>query len=351
MEIRAIGNVEANSTVEVKSRVDGQLQRVWFSEGQDVRKGQPLFQIDPREFQQAVREAEAALENAKAAVNQAEANYQRDLALARNASSQAERYGGLAAKGIISREANETYQTQAVAADRVASASKAVIASARAAVQGAEANLAEARLQLSYTVIRAPISGRTGRLEVKPGNLVSANAEMPLVVIEQIVPAFVAFSVPEGSLDEIRRYSSLKKLLVQASPPNSSSPPRDGTLDFLDNRVDSNTGTILLRARFKNADRRMWPGKFVNVVVRLDTPIETAVPTAAVRTAQIGSYVFVVTPDATAEQRAIQPARLWGDLTVVASGLYPGERVVVEGQLRLKPGSKVDVVSGTPAAQ
>jgi membrane fusion protein, multidrug efflux system len=343
LEVRAIGNIEAFSAVDVKSQVAGPIARVSFEEGKDVQKGQILFEIDPRPFQQAVQQAEAEVANRKAALAQAEANLERDIAQAKNARSQADRYASLTAKGIIAREQNEQFQTTAVAAEKAVAATKASIASARAAIQGAEAQLADARLQLSYATIRAPISGRAGNLTRKAGNLVMANNDQPLVMINQITPVYATFSIPEQSLAELRRYSSTGKLAVQAVPPNGGD-PAEGVLDFLDNRVDTGSGTILLKARFPNQDRRLWPGQFVNVIVRLAAPTETVVPTAAVKNAQQGSYVFVVKPDSTAEQRTIEIARAWEDLTVLQSGLNPGERVIVEGQLRVKSGAKVRIM-------
>lgn len=344
LEIKAIGAVEAFSTVNVKSQVAGQLQSVHFEEGQEVRKDQILFEVDPRQYQQAVRESEAALASSKAALAQSEANYERDLAQAKNARSQANRYAGLSTKGIVSREQNEQFQTAAVAAEKTAAAAKVAIESAKAAVQGAEAKLADARLQLSYATIRAPLSGRTGNLRFKAGNLIAANADTPLVVINEITPAFTTFSIPQQSLSELRKYSSRGKLAVQAYPTEGDPAPIEGMLDFLDNEVDANTGTILLKARFPNKDRRLWPGQFVNVVVRLTTTRSVVVPSGAVRTAQVGSYVFVVKPDLTTDQRKVEDTRGWGELTVIGKGVNPGEKVIIEGQLRVKPGTKVRIV-------
>jgi multidrug efflux system membrane fusion protein len=354
LEIRAIGNVEAWSAVEIKSQVAGQLASVNFQEGDDVRQGQVLFQIDPREFQQAVQEAEAQVASQQAALGQAEANYQRDLAQARNADAQAKRYSDLTAKGIVSREQNDQLQTQATAAGKAANATKAAIESARAAIQGAEARLADAKLKLSYTRITAPISGRTGSLQFKEGNLVTANAATPLVIINQISPVYATFSIPEQTLDQLRSYAAAGKLNVAALPAQAAGEPEIGVLDFLDNKVDQQTGTIRMKARFPNNDRRLWPGQFVNVAVRLSSPIETVVPMAAVRTAQVGSYVFVVKADGTAEQRTVETPRSYRDFAVIARGLNQGERVIVEGQLRVKPGTKVQIVergqgSGTSA--
>ena len=179
----------------------------------------------------------------------------------------------------------------------------------------------------------------------------TANSDPPLVVINQITPVYATFSIPEQSLSELRRYSSAGKLTVQAIPQNESGDPAEGVLDFLDNRVDAGSGTILLKARFPNQDRRLWPGQFVNVVVRLTSPTETVVPTAAVKNAQQGSYVFVVKPDSTAEQRTVQTGRAWEDRTVIQGGLNPGEQVIVEGQLRVKSGAKVSIASNRTSGE
>jgi multidrug efflux system membrane fusion protein len=168
-----------------------------------------------------------------------------------------------------------------------------------------------------------------------------------LVVINQITPVYATFSVPEQSLAQLRRYASAGKLAVQAIPQNDTRTPAQGVLDFFDNRVDTGSGTILLKARFPNEDRHLWPGEFVNVIVRLSNPAETVVPTTAVKNAQQGNYVFVVKPDSTAEQRTVETARAWEGLTVIEGGLSPGEQVIVEGQLRVKPGVKVQITPGT----
>jgi multidrug efflux system membrane fusion protein len=343
LELRAIGNVEAFSTVEVKSQISGPIARMLFEEGQDVRQGQVLFEIDPRPLQQTVREMEAEVANRRAALAQAEANYERDQAQAKTSATQAKRYAELTDQGIISRDQNEQFQTQALASEKAVTATRAAIESARAAIQGAEAKLADARLQLSYATIRAPISGRAGNVTRKPGNLVAANSDA-LVVINQLTPVFATFTVPEQSLPDLRRYAAGGKLRVRATPQGGIAEDGvEGVLDFMDNTVDTASGTILLKAKFPNQNRRLWPGQFVSVSVRLANPTETVVPSAAVRTAQQGSYVFVVKSDSTAEQRVIQTARVFEDFTVVQDGLKPGEQVIVEGQLRVRPGTKIRI--------
>lgn len=343
LQVRAIGNIEAFSRVDVKSQVSGQLVRVYFEEGQDVGRGDLLFRIDPRMFEQAVLQAEANVARDIAALRQAEAAAEKAAAEARNARSQSERYSGLAAKGIISREANEQYRTNAEAAERTADASQAAIGSARAAAKASEAQLADARLQLSYTEIHAPITGRTGSLTVKQGNLVSANAEPALVVINQMSPTYAAFSVPEQTLDQIRRFSQERKLVVEALPNQSQGPPARGTLDFIDNAVDPATGTIRLKAVFENKDRRLWPGQFVNVVMTLTTEQAVVVPTAAVQRGQSGDYVFIVEDDLTASQRVVEPSRIYDGKTILKKGVEPGERVVTDGQIRVRSGQKVSI--------
>lgn len=348
LEVRAFGNVEPYSSIEIKSRVSGPLVRVHFEEGQDVRKGQVLFEIAPRAFLQAERQAEAELASKRAALSQAQANYERDLARARKARAQAQRYADLATKGIITHEENDQHQTRAVAAERVAAATKTSIAVARASVQYARAKLRDGRLKLDHAIIRAPISGRTGELTLKAGNFVAADANIPLVVINQITPAYATFSVPEHWLNEVRRYSPIGVLQVHALP-QAGAAPVEGTLDSLDNAVSRSSGRILLKARFPNQDLRLWPGQFINVAMDLAVPAETVVPAAAVRSGRQGSYVFVVTSDSTAEQRSVQTVRTWRDVTVIAGGVSPGECVVVEGYLRVTPGAEVQIVprSGT----
>ncbi|MBL8217215.1 MAG: efflux RND transporter periplasmic adaptor subunit [Bryobacterales bacterium] len=349
LEIRSIGNVEAIAAIQVRPRVGGQILKVHFEEGADVKTGQLLFTIDPAPYQQALRESEAAIAAQQAALGQAEANYERDLATAANARSQANRYGELAAKGIVSRQENEQLSTAATASEKATAASKATIASARAGLQGAQARLSEARLQLSYTSITAPISGRTGSLAYRAGDLVTANANPPMITINQVTPIYVTFSIPEQDLANLRRYADRGRLTVNATPQGNIQ-PFQGTLDFLDNRVDTGTGTILLKAKFPNAERRLWPGQFVDVAIQLANPEEVVVPLAAVRNAQNGNYVFIVKPDLTAEQRTIVTSRTHGKLAVISKGLNPGDTVITEGHMRVRPNTKVQVSPGAAQA-
>ncbi len=316
IEIRVIGTAEAYSTVAVRSQITGQLIAVNFKEGDDVRQGQTLFALDKRPLE--------------AALDQAEANLQRDLAQAANAEAQAKRYQDLADLGIATREQVETTRTGAAAL--------------RATVEADRAAVENAKVQLEYATIAAPISGRTGALMVHEGNLVRANDTTPLVVINQVTPIYVSFAIPESRLPELKHYLSLGTLGVEAKSPTEAGPPSRGRITFVDNNVEQTTGTIRVKATFPNEDRRLWPGQFVNVTVALTRdPNAVVVPTAAVQNGQQGQYAFVVRPDHSVEYRVVQVERTNGDETVIKAGLRPGETVVTDGHLRLVDGSRVSI--------
>jgi len=317
VEVRAIGHVEPFTTVALKARVGGQVLRVGFQQGQDVRKGDLLFQIDPRPYQAALAQARAQLE--------------RDRAIARNAEEDVKRYTDLAQKDYVTREQYDS--TRAAAAAAVATTK-----SDDAAVQNAQ-------LQLSYCTVTAPISGRTGSVLVNPGNMVKGNDDNPLVVLNQVQPVYVSFSVPESSLAQIRqRLRPGEKLKVLAAASGNPSNTQTGELSFLNNAVDPGTGTILLKATFPNGNEALWPGEYVDVVLTLATePKAIVVPAQAVQTGQAGQYVWVVKKDLTVESRPVTLSRTQGPLAIVAKGLQEGERVVTDGQLRLAPGAKVQV--------
>jgi membrane fusion protein, multidrug efflux system len=311
-----VGAAEAYSTVSVRAQLTGELTSVHFQDGDEVVKGQALFTLDRRAFE--------------AAVNQAEATLQRDLAQAANARAQQERYRGLAERGITTREQLDQLSTAATALD-------ATVAADRAALESA-------KVQLSYATIAAPLSGRTGKLMVNVGNLVRASDLTPLVVINQVSPIYVSFAIPETDLPDFKRYMAIRPLQVEARAPNDAGPPSRGIVSFVDNAVDSTTGTIMIRGTFQNEDRRLTPGQFVNVTVALGTDANAiVVPTAAVQNGQQGPFVFVMKPDKTAELRVIRVARAAGAETLVASGLTQGDIVVKSGQLRLAPGSQLSI--------
>jgi multidrug efflux system membrane fusion protein len=342
IELAAMGNVEASSTITVKAQIGGTLIKVNFREGDMVRKGDLLFEIDPRPYQEAVRQWEATLVRDQALLRQSEANLGRAQAQEAHYSMQAERYFKLAEQGIFSREQAEQMNVELKARRSGVRAETAANDSARAAITADEAALETAKLNLSYCSIRSPINGRTGQLLVKEGNLVKAN-DVDLVTIHQIQPILVTFSVPEANLNPIRRrLSGRSSLRVRASVPSEE--PALGALSFIDNSVDQTTGTVRLKATFANADNRLWPGQFVDVSLRLEERKNAvAVPAAAIQTGQSGTFVYTVTPENTVELRPVTAGARFENLTAVDSGLKGGEQVVTDGHLRLAPGVKVQV--------
>ena len=321
IEIRVIGAVEAYSVVSMHAQITGQLTDVNFKEGEDVQKGQVLFRLDRRPLE--------------AAVMQAQANLQRDIAQAANAKVVAQRYNDLAGRGIATTEQLETSRTSAAALE--------------ATVEADRAALENAKVQLQYATIASPIAGRTGALMVHEGNLVRAADQAPLVVINQVAPIYVSFSIPESRLPELKRFLALGTLQVEAKPPNDENPSSHGHITFVDNSVDQATGTIRIKATFTNEDRRLWPGQFVNVIVALTKdPTAVVVPTAAVQVGQQGQYAYVVKADKSVEYRPVVVERTAGLETVVKSGLKPAETVVTDGQLRIVAGSRVSIKGGEP---
>ncbi len=313
-DLSAIGHVDPSSTVAVKPRVGGAVTEVHFREGDDVEKGKLLFVIDPRPFE--------------AALSQARANVARDRARATEAERTLARYQELVGKEYITQEQFDQ--------------ARADVEALHATVQGDEASIEQARLNLEYCRITAPESGRTGSLLVYPGNVVAANDARPLVVINRIEPVFVSFSVPESVLGEVKSRSRTARLEVTATTPDGTT--HRGELTFIDNAVDPQTGTIQLKATFPNRTRGLWPGQFVTTALTLYTDAKaTVVPSEAVQKGQEGPHVWVVKDDLKAESRPVKVSRTWHDLALVTSGLAPGERVVTDGQIRLAPGATVSV--------
>jgi multidrug efflux system membrane fusion protein len=357
LEVQATGTVEPLQTVTVQPQLNGPVTRVAFSEGQDVREGQVLFEIDPRPY--------------RAALAQAEAHYARDRATAQNAEQEAKRYQALASKEYVTAQQYDQARTAAAAAT-------ATLAASRAAVE-------EARLNLQYATVRAPIAGRTGALMVRQGNLVRANSGQTMVTINQIRPILVRFAVPSRYLPQIQRYQARGPVavhvvptgsgqqVVPAGPDQGGNPApgalgdtasrqaslgasaagqgmRVGALSFVDNAVDTTTGTVMLKGTFRNEDASLWPGAFVNVTMQLTTDTALVVPGSALVSGQQGDYVFVVKADGTADQRPVQLDRMQGGLAVLRGGVNAGDRVVTDGQMRLRPGAKVQIKGqGAPA--
>jgi len=316
VQVRAIGNVEAYSTVAVKSQIGGVLTRVHFREGEYVNKGALLFTIDPRPYE--------------AALKQAEANLAKDNAQLENANAQVRRYEELVKKGYVAQEQYDQIRTNAAAFEATVNADKAIVENAR--------------LQLKYCFIYSPITGRTGSLIANQGNLIKANADTSMVVINQIQPIYVTFSVPEQNLLEIKRYMAEGNLKIEAFLSKEDMKPEQGELAFIDNTVDMATGTIKLKGTFANREKRLWPGQFVSAVLTLTSqPDAIIVPSQSIQTGQKGQYVFVIKNDLTVEDRPVIVGRTLNSETVIDKGLQSGERVVTDGQLRLVPGAKVEV--------
>ena len=346
--IPAVGTAEPVATVEIRSQVTGQLSQIHFREGQDVKKGAPLFTLDARPFQAALQQAQAVLA--------------RDSAQAKNAESQRARYEDLFNRGLIPRDQFETQMANA-------SALEATLAADQAQIENA-------RLNLQYARIVAPISGRTGALGVHQGDLVRANDTTPLVVINQVAPINVTFSVPGRYLPEIRQHHGSQPLRIDARiqaggtpgapqlappPPGGAVQPgtdgastpvpgraplrettEAGTVTFIDNTVDPTTGTIRMKGTFGNANNALWPGLFVQVTLVLRTEANAVVvPAAAVQASQAGQYVFIVKPDRTVEVRNVTIERQHGEEMVIAQGVSPGDEIVTDGHLRLTAGSTV----------
>jgi multidrug efflux system membrane fusion protein len=313
--LHGIGTVQAYNSVAIKSRVDGQIVRVDFKEGQDVKEGDPLFQIDPRPYQAALEQAQAAK--------------QKDEAQLAGAKLDLERYSKLLGTGYQTRQ---SYDNQT-----------ALVAQLQAAIKGDEAQIDTAKLNLSYADIRAPIDGRLGARLVDKGNLVHASDNTPLVMITEVKPIFVSFTLPQEALDEVRENNEKSPLVVAAYSGDDKKLLAEGKLTLIDNAIDQATGTIHLKARFDNEDERLWPGQFVNLRVIVSTRTKVAtVPSQTVQNGPNGHYAYVIKPDNTVERRPVEVASVQDGIAVVTKGLAPGERVVVDGQYRLTDGARVN---------
>lgn len=323
VQVKAVGTVEAYTSVAIKSQVSGQIARLHFSEGSNVEKGALLVSIDPEPFQATVSQYEAAL-----AKDQAQARYARE---------QAERYAGLVKEGIVTRDQYEALHSNAE--------------SLAASVVADRAAIKNAKIQLGYCYIRSPIAGRTGTVALQPGNLVKAN-DLAIVTVNQLTPIYVTFSLPEKRLAEIKRAMAAGQLKIEAVIPNEPGASETGTISFLDNTVNPATGTIKLKGTFANKSHKLWPGQFTDVVITLASRQNAVViPTHAIQTSQQGEFVYVVKADNTVEMRQVISAAASGEETVVEKGLAAGETVVTDGQLRLTPGAVVESKEKQPVVE
>ena len=332
IEIQAIGNVEAYSTVSVKAQIGGELTVVDFKEGADVKKGDRLFVIDPRPYESQVAQAEATLN--------------RDMAQEEYARAQAKRYSDLSIQGVLAKDTAEQTTAQAKAAAEGIRADHAAIDSMQANIASDQAALDRAKLQLEYCTIRSPIDGRTGHVMIKQGNVVKAT-DVDLVTINQLHPIYVTFTVPESNLPLIKKHMAAGDVSVESYLQGDNTAEK-GKLSFIENMVDSATGTIRLKALFDNPGTRLWPGQFVRAAIRLNASADSiVVPVTAVQTGQDGKFVYVVKPDMTVESRPVVAGRSIERDVVIEKGLSSGESVVTTGQLRLVPGSRVQIKSNS----
>ena len=315
VQLKAIGTVEAFATVVIKSQVNGQIAKVHFEEGKDVEKGDLLISIDPAPFLATLGQYEAAL-----AKNRAQEKFARD---------QAARYAGLLKEGIVAQDQYDQFRTNAE--------------SLAAAVNSDLAAIKSAKIQLSYSTIRSPISGRTGTLTLDSGNLIKAN-DNPIVTIHQICPINVVFSIPEKKMTDVKKAMAAGELKIESLIPNEPGHTETGILSFMDNAVNPETGTIKIKGVFANTSKKLWPGQFTDVIMTLSSlKNAVVVPTSAIQTSQQGQFVYTVKPEKTVEVRPVTVGPAMEGDTVIETGLASGETVVVDGQLRLTPGAPVDI--------
>ena len=346
IEIQVVGNVEAYKTISVKSQVAGQLTDVYFNEGDYVKKDAKLFRVDSRPYEAQLAQAEANVARSKALLEQAKANLERDISTQKYQQQLADRTEQLVKQGIASRDQGEQQRSSANAQGQAVEADRAAIESAKAQILADEATIDTIKVQLSYTTITSPLEGRTGNVAVKVGNIVAPNT-VELVTINEVPPIYVTFAVPEVRLAEIKRYNAAGPLSITARPQDGSGDVEVGTLSFIDNAVDTSTGTIKLKGTFQNKDLKLWPGQFLNVVMRLTTQGgAVTVPNQAVQNGQDGQFIYVVKSDRTVEARTVVTGTRVDQDLVILKGIEPGETVVTEGQLRLQPGSQVQFGQG-----
>jgi multidrug efflux system membrane fusion protein len=341
IQAEVIGNVEASSTVMLRPQISGQLVAAHFQEGQFVTKGQLLLTVDHRVLDAQLKQLESQIRRDEAAVGQALANLARDRAQEANARAQVERANKLFKEGILSKEQFDQYSTTLATFSATVKADEAAVENSKAAIETSRAAIETQKVQLGFTNIYAPISGRTGTLLTKPGNIVTAN-QTDLATINQVQPVYVTFALPEANLAALRDHNGPKMQVIAAA--EESDTKETGTLAFFENTVDPTTGTIKLKATFPNTDRMLWPGQFVRVTLRLGEKANAVlVPNQAVQSGQDGTFVYIVKDDQRVEVRNVATGQRLGEETVIEKGVEPGETLVTEGTLRLVPGARVQV--------
>jgi membrane fusion protein, multidrug efflux system len=339
-----IGKCVAREVVAIQPQVSGRITQIHFKDGQDVKKGDLLFTIDPRPFEVSLQQAKSNLEKNIAVKKQAEANLARDIAQAKYGESQAQRYAQLQKQGVVSNEQYEQMQTNADALNATVNADRAAVRNAEEAIKVDEAAIESAKLQLSYCYIHSPIDGRTGQRLVDIGNVVNPGSTNPLLVIQRMDPIYADFTISQNDLSTVQRQMARGTLRAEVHLPDAPDKPVVGQLTFLDNAVQDATGTVNLRATIPNKDRIFWPGRFVNIRLVLDTlKGAVMVPATAPQMSAQGRYVYVVKDDSTAELRPVTVGQRQDDLVVIEKGVASGERVVVNGHMGVMPGSKVRV--------
>jgi len=350
IQAEVIGNVEASSTVTLRPQISGQLVEAHFQEGQFVNKGQLLLTVDRRVLDAQLRQLESQIRRDEAAVTQATANLARDHAQEANAQAQLERANKLLKEGILSKEQYDQYSTALATLSATVKADEAAVENSKAAIETSRAAVETQKVQVGFTNIYAPISGRTGTLLTKPGNIVTAN-QTDLATINQVQPVYVTFALPEANLVALREHNGAKMQVTATT--DEGGIKATGTLAFFENTVDPTTGTIKLKATFPNTSRTLWPGQFVRVTLRLGEKANAVLlPNQAVQSGQDGTFVYIVKEDQRVEVRPVTAGQRVGEETVIEKGIQPGETAVTEGTLRLVPGSRVQVrepqVPGAP---
>ena len=350
--VRVPAAVVPYTTVTVKSEVSGILRRVFVREGQPVHAGEILFEIESSPYESSLDQAKAQLERDMAQMRQAAANLERDRDGARNARNQADRYSQLASEGIVSREQQEQFSTAAQIADQSVVSDQAALDVAKAALNVDRAAIGRAQVDVEHCTIRSPLDGIAGYLSLQAGNFVRADADTPLITINKVTPVFVSFALPDRYLETLRQGLARSPLSLSVLSPGAGLELASGLVRQLDNSVDLNTGTIHLRAELANEDHRLWPGEFVEAILNLRTEHQAiSVPKTAIQGGEHGPYVFLVTRNATADLRLVKVGVEVGERVEILEGIQPGDDVVTDGQLRLRPAAKVRIETQSGAAK